>query len=72
MCNYKSWEIERAWGWGLFFILLLQWAFGITCWEIFSVGKNPYPGVNPSDLPKLLADGQRLEKPINDACHDEM
>ena len=36
------------------------------------MGKNPYPGVNPSDFPKLLADGQRLEKPSNDACHDEM
>ena len=36
------------------------------------MGKSPYPGVIPSDLPKLLADGQRLKKPSNDACHDEM
>ena len=36
------------------------------------MGKNPYPGIILSDLPKLLADGQRLEKPKNDACHDEM
>ena len=36
------------------------------------MGKSPYPGVNPSDLPRLLTDGQRLEKPNNDACCDEM
>ena len=49
-----------------------QWANGVTCWEIFSGGKVPYPSVDMTELPKFLNDGQRLEKPMNDACSEEM
>jgi len=52
--------------------LILQWSFGITCWEIFSGGKAPYPGVDPLSLVQLLETGQRLNKPVNSACPDEM
>ena len=44
----------------------------MTCWEIFTCGKIPYPGVDPSELPKFLARGRRLEKPENAACSDTM
>ena len=50
----------------------LQWSFGVTCWEIFTCGKIPYPGVDPSELPKFLERGRRLEKPENAACSDAM
>ena len=50
----------------------MQWAYGVTCWEIFSGGKVPYSGVGVTELSKLLVNGHRLEKPINDACSDEM
>ena len=50
----------------------LQWAYGVTCWEIFSGGKVPYGGVTITDLSRLLADGHRLEKPNNDACSDQL
>ncbi len=50
----------------------LQWSFGVTCWEVFSAGKIPYPGVDPSSLAKMLVQGDRLEKPLNSACTDEM
>ena len=51
---------------------LIQWAYGVTCWEIFSGGKVPYGGVTITDLSQLLADGHRLEKPNNDACSDQL
>ena len=44
----------------------------MTCWEIFSGGKVPYANVNIARLPRMLADGYRLEKPMNEACSDEM
>ena len=38
----------------------LQW------WE------TPYPGVDPLSVVQLLENGQRLNKPANSACPDEM
>ena len=50
---------------------IAQWSFGVTCWEVFSLGKTPYPGVEPFSLIRYLESGKRLEKPFNAACsHD--
>ena len=49
-----------------------QWAYGVTCWEIFSGGKVPFGNVNLAKLPRMLLGGYRLEKPLNKACSDEM
>ncbi|KAF2365176.1 Immunoglobulin [Trinorchestia longiramus] len=40
------------------------WAYGITLWELFSLGMAPYPGVdvNPQFL-KSLEEGMRSEQP---------
>lgn len=48
--------------------LYLQWAFGVTSWEIFSGGKTPHTTINPMNLLKLLENGYRMEKPTNAAC----
>ena len=48
--------------------ICFQWSFGVTCWEVFSGGKQPYPGISPLSLHWLLEEGQRLEKPNNAAC----
>ena len=50
----------------------VQWSFGVTCWEVFSLGKNPYPGVDPFSLIRYLERGERLDKPLNAACSEEM
>ena len=47
-----------------------QWSFGITCWEVFSGGKSPYPGIDPASVIKMLEAGNRLDKPLNAACCD--
>ena len=53
-------------------LLLPQWSFGVTMWEVFSAGRNPYPGVDPFTLIKYLGNGGRLENPANAACSQEM
>ena len=50
----------------------LQWSFGVTCWEIFSTAKTPYPGIHPTSLIAQLENGERLPKPSNAACCDSM
>ena len=39
---------------------------------MFSGGKIPYSGINPAELPRMLEDGYRMEKPSNSVCLDEM
>ena len=41
-------------------------------WEIFSGGKAPFPGADPLTLMQRLEEGDRLPKPNNAACTDEM
>ena len=50
----------------------LQWAYGVTCWEVFNGGKNPYPGMNAYTVAEMIESGDRLQKPANIACSDEM
>ena len=50
----------------------LQWAYGVTCWEIYTGARTPYTGVHPLELSHHLENGYRLEKPPNAACMDEM
>ncbi len=50
----------------------LQWSFGVTCWEVFALGSMPYAGVNPFAVMRYLQEGQRLEKPMNAACSDQV
>ena len=41
-------------------------------WEVFTCGSVPYAGIHVMKLASELREGQRLEKPDNAACDDEM
>lgn len=53
-------------------ILLLQWSYGVTCWEVFTCGKVPYVEVPTPTLVRQLRNGLRLERPQNIVCSDKM
>ncbi|CAI8029843.1 Tyrosine-protein kinase transforming protein RYK, partial [Geodia barretti] len=48
------------------------WSYGVTMWEIFTCGRVPYAGIHAMGLLKGLKRGERLEKPDNKACHDDI
>jgi len=39
------------------------WSFGVTMWEIFSLGNQPYPTRTPEDVRNFLESGARLDRP---------
>ncbi|XP_062567450.1 uncharacterized protein LOC134229699 [Saccostrea cucullata] len=49
------------------------WSYGITVWEVFTMGGSPYDNVRSKDLPKWLKQGNRLSKPeYSDDLHYEI
>ena len=50
--------------------LRYKWSYGVTLWEIMSLGKMPYPGVAVQDIVSFLESGDRLDRPSN--CPEEM
>ena len=58
--------------WNINTLVFPQWSFGVTVWEIFTCGRVPYSGVPAMSLLRTLQRGERLERPDNEACSDEM
>lgn len=46
------------------------WSYGIVLWELLTLGKSPYHGINAYDLQRLLESGQRMKMPTN--CSPEI
>ena len=47
-----------------------QWAFGVTLWEMMTLGRQPYSDVDPFEMADYLREGCRLVQPHN--CPDEL
>lgn len=46
------------------------WSFGVTCWEVFSIGHKPFTDIDNVEIPDYISNGNRLQKPV--LCSDEM
>jgi uncharacterized membrane protein len=46
------------------------WSFGITLWEIATLGATPYPTIGNDELLQKLIEGYRMPKPFN--CPNEV
>jgi serine/threonine protein kinase len=38
------------------------WSFGVACWEVFTFGITPYPGVSNYDILQFLMGGERMQR----------
>ncbi|XP_065910248.1 tyrosine-protein kinase Mer-like isoform X3 [Dysidea avara] len=46
------------------------WSYGVTCWEVFSLGRSPYPTVGNNEILQHIEAGNRLQMPA--LCSEEM
>ena len=46
------------------------WSFGVTFWEIITIGGSPYLTTHPGQMRDLLQTGYRLPKP--DHCAEAL
>ena len=54
----------------LLLLLLFQWAFGVTLWEMMTLGQQPYADIDPFEMSAYLQEGYRIAHPHN--CPDEL
>ena len=50
--------------------IYFSWSFGVTLFEIYSLGQTPYQDMPTSELLKFLQEGNRLLQP--ELCPEEM
>ena len=56
--------------WTFIHYLIAQWAYGVTMWELMTLGQQPYADIDPFEMAAYLQEGFRISQPIN--CPDEL
>lgn len=65
-----KWYAPESYNYGNFNHKSDVWSFGVTIWEMFSFGANPYGDMKGTDATKLIDSGGRLQQP--EACPDKL
>ncbi|KAM3967419.1 SH2 ankyrin repeat kinase [Aphomia sociella] len=65
-----KWYAPESYNYGTFSHASDVWSYGITLWEMFSLGNQPYGEMRGAEAIQLVESGQRLERPSK--CPDEI
>ncbi|XP_055592392.1 tyrosine-protein kinase Shark isoform X2 [Uranotaenia lowii] len=65
-----KWYAPESFNYGTFSHASDVWSFGVTMWEMFSLGAPPYHDMKGVDVIKLIENNQRLAQP--DLCPDKV
>ncbi|XP_048488932.1 tyrosine-protein kinase HTK16 isoform X1 [Plutella xylostella] len=65
-----KWYAPESYNYGTFSHASDVWSYGVTLWEMWSGGKQPYGEIRGVEAIQLVENGQRLEKP--DDCPEEI
>ncbi|XP_062559479.1 tyrosine-protein kinase Shark isoform X2 [Armigeres subalbatus] len=65
-----KWYAPESFNYGTFSHASDVWSFGITIWEMYSLGAPPYHDLKGVDVIKLIENGQRLSQP--DHCPEKV
>ncbi|XP_034945799.1 tyrosine-protein kinase Shark [Chelonus insularis] len=65
-----KWYAPESYNFGTFSQASDVWSFGVTLWEMYSYGEQPYGNRRGVDVIKLIETGERLSKPED--CPDHI
>uniref|UniRef100_A0A1L8DKX5 Tyrosine-protein kinase n=1 Tax=Nyssomyia neivai TaxID=330878 RepID=A0A1L8DKX5_9DIPT len=65
-----KWYAPESFNYGTFSHASDVWSFGITLWEMYTLGEPPYGDMKGVDVIKLIEEGKRLLKP--NLCPDDI
>lgn len=65
-----KWYAPESYNYGTFSHASDVWSYGVTLWEMFSFGKQPYGDMKGIEAIQIVESGKRLERPED--CPDEI